>query len=153
MEALTETSYAAVGRVRCTAQRMHRNRFSITTDACTQSSEIAADPHRITRSVGRVTEVISGVWTELEALEMTMTYTPRDEIDRLTDGEGNRTWFARDAHGRLVRTYFPLQVRGSQHESYTDYEAYTYDAAGNMLTRRLRDGQVINMSYDQLNRV
>jgi len=37
--------------------------------------------------------------------------------------------------------------------STTDYEAYTYDANGNRLTLRKRDGSVIGYTYDALNRM
>jgi YD repeat-containing protein len=37
--------------------------------------------------------------------------------------------------------------------STTDYEAYTYDAGGNVLTRRKRDGLTLSFTYDALYRM
>jgi RHS repeat-associated protein len=40
-----------------------------------------------------------------------------------------------------------------QLDTTTDYEQLTYDANSNATQRRLRDGQLINYSYDNLNRI
>ncbi len=42
-------------------------------------------------------------------------------------------------------------TRGSP--STTDYETSTYDAKGDVSQTRLRDGQLINQTFDNLNRV
>uniref|UniRef100_UPI0025E76FE0 RHS repeat-associated core domain-containing protein n=4 Tax=Pseudomonadota TaxID=1224 RepID=UPI0025E76FE0 len=50
-------------------------------------------------------------------------------------------------------TSYPVTTAGSGTSSGSDYEQLGYDAASNVTSRRLRDGQVIGFTYDNLNRV
>jgi len=68
------------------------------------------------------------------------------------DAGGNVTKYAYDGFDRLSATYFPDKETKGQW-STTDYEAYTYDANGNMLTKRTRSAQTITYTYDALNRL
>ncbi|WP_447412407.1 RHS repeat domain-containing protein, partial [Clostridium perfringens] len=58
-------------------------------------------------------------------------------------GNGNVTTYAYDGLDRLSTTSFP---GGS-------FEQQGYDANGNVISKRLRDGQVIGYGYDALNRL
>ena len=46
-----------------------------------------------------------------------------------------------------------MATTGSNSSSSSDYEELTYDPSGNVLSRRLRDGQVISYQYDALDRL
>ena len=75
--------------------------------------------------------------------------------------------FAYDGHGRQDRWTFPSTMRPSNYDDSSqaaalatagavnpnDYEEYGYDAAGNRLTHRKRDGSVLAFQYDNLNRL
>lgn len=71
----------------------------------------------------------------------------------MTDGENNRTTYEHDGHDRLVRTRYPVPTQDAATSSTTDFEQLTLDANGNVTQRRLRDGQLINYSYDALERM
>jgi len=58
-----------------------------------------------------------------------------------------------DGLDRVVQQQYPLPAVGSAVSSPSDYEAFTYDANGNRLSVRRRDGQVIAFNYDNLNRM
>jgi hypothetical protein len=45
-----------------------------------------------------------------------------------------------------------VTAQGANSSSTSDYEQLTYDAAGNVTARRLRDGQSIGFTFDNLNR-
>lgn len=61
----------------------------------------------------------------------------------MIDGNGNVTTYGYDGFDRLLVTTYP---GGS-------FEQLSYDSAANIVSRRLRDGQIINYSYDALNRL
>ncbi|KRQ00644.1 RHS repeat-associated core domain-containing protein [Bradyrhizobium manausense] len=71
------------------------------------------------------------------------SYTPDGLIGGLTDAKSHVTSFAYDGFDRLSTTTYPL---GST-------EQLTYDADGNVLTRRTRAGATISYGYDTLNRI
>ena len=87
------------------------------------------------------------------AADETNTYSANGKLATVTDGENNRTSFDYDGHDRLVKTRYPVASVGALASSTTDFEQLTYDAVGNVTSRRLRDGQVINYSLDALNRI
>ena len=160
-QTLSETSYDGLGRPECSALRMDPGRFHISTNACQQSSQIAGTPDRIDRierdPAGQVTKVLAGVGAigpNLEGEpEVTTSYTANGRVHTLTDAENNRTTYEYDGHDRLRRTRFPLATRGALTSSTTDYEELGYDPAGNVVSRRLRDGQSIGYSFDPLGRL
>ena len=79
-------------------------------------------------------------------------YTVNGQIEMVMDAGGNVTRYAYDGFDRLSATYFPDKEQKGQW-SESDYESYTYDANGNMLTKRTRSGQVVTYTYDNLNRL
>ncbi|MGQ0558860.1 MAG: RHS repeat domain-containing protein [Sphingosinicella sp.] len=155
---LSQTSYDALGRVQCVAQRMNPAEFSsLPADACTLDTEGSFGPDRIVRTsytnAGEVSLVQSGYWTGAQADEVTTAYTSNGRVSHLIDAELNRTTYEYDGHDRLVKTRFPVTTRGANQSSTTDYEQLTLDANGNVTNRRLRDGQNIAYTYDALNRL
>ncbi|HEX8644908.1 MAG TPA: RHS repeat-associated core domain-containing protein [Allosphingosinicella sp.] len=175
VEALTEHSYDAIGRPRCTALRTDRSRFALAADACMQVSQIAGAPDRITRTVhtlaGEVAQVRTGVGVlgagGAGEAEITNGYTANGQRRFVIDGNGNRAEFRYDGHDRLARWVFPsaagaaafddasqataLATAGTLNEQ--DYESYGYDANGNRTVVRTRAGQEIGYAFDALNRM
>ncbi len=157
---LTQTSFDPFGRVQCVALRMNPTQFStasLPVDACALDTQGSYGPDRITRSyfdaAGRVTQVRTGYGVSgEEANEATTTYTANGQVETVTDAEGNRTTYEYDGFDRLYRTYMPHPTTDNT-SSTTDYEQLTYDAAGNVTARRLRDGTHIAFGVDALNRL
>ena len=53
----------------------------------------------------------------------------------------------------MSQTRYPFPTKGANSANASDYELLTYDPSSNVTQRRLRDGQLINFTYDNLNRV
>ncbi|HEU0099626.1 MAG TPA: hypothetical protein VFQ67_12735, partial [Allosphingosinicella sp.] len=156
--ALTQTSYDALGRAECVATRMNTAAYgSLPTSACSLGTQGGHGPDRIARSVfdsaGQQTQLQSAYGTSIQAADWTATYTSNGKLATVTDGEGNRTTYEYDGHDRLAKTFLPVSTKGAATSSTTDYEQLTYDAGSNVVSRRLRDGNGIGMSYDALNRL
>jgi RHS repeat-associated protein len=155
--AVTQYSYDPAERLECTAIRMNSAAFgSLPSSACAPGTEGGQGPDRITRNVydaaGQLLKVQKAYSTSLQQDYATYTYTTNGKIASMVDANGNKATMTYDAFDRQVQWNFPDKVTvGSV--STTDYEAYTYDANGNRLTFRKRDGSVISYNYDALNRV
>ena len=154
---LTQYSYDSSGRLECTAVRMNPAVYtSLPTSACTPGTEGSQGPDRITRTVydaaGQVTKVQKAYGTADQQDYAAYLYSDNGKQTRLTDANGNPASMTYDGFDREVQWNFPSATSlGSV--STTDYEAYTYDANGNRLSLRKRDGSVIGYTYDALNRV
>jgi RHS repeat-associated protein len=157
--AVSQTSYDALGRVDCTAQRMNPSVFgSLPASACTAGTAGTGGPDRIVKTsydaAGQVTKVETAYSViGQQADETTTVYTANGLVDYVIDAESNRTDYSYDGHDRLVKTQYPVPTKGANAASATDYEQLTLDANGNVISRRLRDGQTIGYTYDNLNRV
>jgi len=157
--AVTQYSYDADNRPTCTAVRMNPGVFSsLPADACTASTLNAANgPDRITKNSydanGRVTKVQTAFGQTEQADEVTTSYSANGQVASVTDGENNKTSYVYDGQDLLSRTYYPVPTQGSLTSSTTDYEQLQYDPASNITQRRVRDGQLINLTYDLLNRL
>jgi RHS repeat-associated protein len=114
-------------------------------------------PDRITQNIydaaSRVVQVKTAVGTLDAATEVTTAYTANGQVSSVSDAENNKTSYTYDGQNRLSKTQYPVPAKGSNASSASDYEQLTYDANGNVTQRRLRDGQLINYVYDNLNRV
>jgi len=169
--AVAHTGYDVLGRPECTAQRMDPSDWGAgAAGACFQdpsrSATFGADRiRRIERdAAGRTSRVLSGVGVlganlagEVEAAT---TYTPNGQVETLTDGENNRTTYEYDGLDRLGRTRFPVAAAGQNASSATDYEELAYESvaggtrtSGLVVSRRLRDEQVVGFQYDSLGRL
>jgi RHS repeat-associated protein len=83
---------------------------------------------------------------------VTYTYTADGKQEYVTDANGNRARFIYDGFDRLFQWNFPDKITVGE-TSASDYEAYQYDANGNRIYLRKRDGTVFTYGYDALNRV
>jgi len=156
--ALTQTSYDALGRVECVAQRMNSSIYgSLPSSACSLGTAGSYGDDRIVKTVydsaGRATQVKTAFATSIEANEVTSTYSNNGQVATVTDGEGNKTTYEYDGHDRQVKIRYPDTTKGAGTSSSTDYEQLTYDANGNVTSRRLRDGNSIGQTFDALNRM
>ena len=155
--ALSQTSYDALGRVDCSVQRMDPAVWTTQTAACTPQITGPNGPDRVTKTLysatSEVLTVQTGVGTADQANELTQSYNNNGTQATVTDGENNRTTYEYDGFDRLAKTRYPSPTQGALASSTTDFEQLTYDANGNTTQRRLRDGQLINYTFDNLNRV
>jgi YD repeat-containing protein len=156
--ALAQYSYTNTGDLECTAVRMNSATFaSPPASACSLGTEGSDGPDRITKLIydaaGQVLKTQVAVGTTVAADYQTNSYSNNGKLATITDGENNRTTLEYDGHDRLAKTRYPVTALGAVTSSTTDYEQLTYDANSNVTQRRLRDGQLINSSFDNLNRV
>jgi RHS repeat-associated protein len=162
--ALSQTSYDALGRTRCVAQRMNPATFaSPHTNACETGTEGSFGPDRISRigydGISRVTLVEAGVGTAAAANERATTYTANGQVATVTDANGNRTTYVYDGHDRLSRKRMP-DPSTPDTSSISDFEDLTYETVAGgtratplVVSRRLRDTRAIGYSYDALGRL
>ena len=154
---VTQYSYDAAGRLDCTALRMNSATWGSLPGACALAATGAAGPDRITRNTydnaDRLTKTQSAYGTADQADEVVAAYTDNGKVASVTDGEGNKTSYEYDGFDRLSKAYYPVATRGAATSSTSDYEQLGYDAASNVTSRRLRDGQSIGYGYDNLNRM
>jgi RHS repeat-associated protein len=169
---LTQFSYDANGRLECTAVRMNPAVYgSLPASACTLGTQGSNGPDRITKTIydaaGQVLQVRKAVGTPIEIADVTYSYTLNGKIKQVIDANGSRAELRYDGFDRQTRWVFPSTTRPASFNASTpatalssagalneaDYEAYTYDANGNRLTLRKRDGREIAFIYDALNRV
>jgi RHS repeat-associated protein len=156
--ALTHFGYDALGRLECTALRMNPGTFGSLSgaSACSPAPAGVFGPDRIVRrfynAAGQLTKVQTGVGTASQRDEQAFTYTGNSQLLTHADARGNLTTFQYDGQDRLYRTYFPSRVQAGV-SSGADFEQLSYDMAGNMVQKILRDGQAIGFGYDALGRV
>lgn len=173
---LTQYSYDPSGRLQCVAVRMNPAVFaSPPSSACTAGAQGSGvndfGPDRITKNVydaaGQLVQVRKAVGTSLEQAYATYSYTSNGKQEYVLDANGNRAKQEYDGFDRQVKWIFPSTSKPGAYNPATqatalasagalntsDYEQYGYDAAGNRTSLRKRDGQLINYSYDTLNRM
>jgi RHS repeat-associated protein len=155
--AVSQTSYDGLGRVDCAVVRMDAAQWASQTDACTPQTTGADGPDRVSKvtydNASQVTKVQTAVGTVDVSDEVTNTYSNNGQQLTVKDAENNLTTYVYDGHDRLSQTKYPSTTVGANTSSSTDYEQLSYDANSNVTQRRLRDGQLINFSYDNLNRM
>jgi|APFEC2959095171_1045051.scaffolds.fasta_scaffold00030_107 RHS repeat-associated protein len=156
VEAVTQYSYDAAGRLECTAVRMNPAVFgSLPASACTLGTTGNAGPDRITRhtydAANQLVKVEQGVGTDVRIDYTRYEYTLNGQQKAVIDANGNRAEFTYDGLDRRARWVFPSKTVVGQADS-ADYEEYTYDGNGNRTSLRKRDGRTIAYDYDALNR-
>ena len=154
---VTQFTYDDEGRQTCSAVRMNPAAYtSLPGSACDLGTEGIFGPDRITRNTydlaDRLAVIETGVGTSVAQTSRTQPWTPNGQVDWLEDANGNRSDYAYDGFDRLYRLYFPVTADGAHTASTTNYEEYAYDAGKNLISRRLRDGQTITFTYDNLDR-
>ncbi|HMG48235.1 MAG TPA: hypothetical protein VK614_12330, partial [Allosphingosinicella sp.] len=169
---VTQYSYDVLGRLECTAVRMNPAVFgSLPASACTLSTPGSDGADRITRNIydaaGQRLQLREGVGTSDEGTEATWAYSPNGKVTTVIDGNGNRAELRYDGLGRQDRWFFPSTTRPAAFDDSSpasalasaggvnadDWEGYGYDANGNRLQLRRRDGRVLVFDYDALDRV
>ncbi|MBA4163082.1 MAG: hypothetical protein C0510_00395 [Erythrobacter sp.] len=155
---LAQTTYNAASQVDCAAQRMNPAAFGSTpSSACTLGTEGSFGPDRIVKytydSLGRTTKATSAYGTSLASDEYTLTFTANGQLAAAKDAESNRTTYEYDGHDRNVKVRFPVSGKGLDTSSTTDFEQYTFDANGNVLTFRTRRAETLTLTYDNLGRL
>lgn len=160
-QSLMQYGYDLAGRLECSAVRMNPAIFAtITTPACALGTQgVGANDHgpdRITKlsydAVGQLIKTILAFGTADQADDTTNSYTNNGQLATVTDAESNRTSFEYDGHDRLSITRYPVAALGALTSSTTDFEQLTYDDNDNVSQHRKRDGQLVNFTYDALNR-
>lgn len=156
--AVSQASYDALGRIECSVQRMNMATFgSLPSSACSLGTTGSHGPDRIAKTsydaAGRVTKVQTAYGATEQADEVTAAYTNNGRTAYVVDAESNRTGYTYDGHDRLVKAEYPSATKGANAVNASDYEQLTYDANGNVTSRRLRDGTSIGYGYDNLDRL
>lgn len=158
IQTLTQTSYDGFSRMQCRALRMNGAVLgNPPASACALGTAGTEGPDRIERysydSRDRLVRRERAVGTNLAQIDVEYGYSGNQPMPTLiTDAKGNRARMVYDNLGRLSAWYFPSKTQSGV-VSTTDFESYTYDANGNRLTERKRNGQSIVYRYDALNRV
>jgi RHS repeat-associated protein len=155
---LTQYSYDDAGRLDCAAVRMNTVIYgSLPASACTLGTAGSLGSDRVTKftydNANRTTLVQTGYGTAQQANEVATSYTDNGQVAYVVDANGNRTTTEYDGHDRAVKTRFPVATKGANSSSTTDYEQLTYGDNVRVTQRRLRDGNTIAFSYDNLSRV
>lgn len=154
---VVQYSYDSAGRLTCRAQRMNPSALgSLPASACDPGTTGSYGPDRITRNVydaaNHVLQIQRGVGTPLQQNYATYTWSPNGKQTSVTEANGNLATMIYDGFDRQTAWNFPSPTTPGV-TSTTDYEAYTYDAAGNRTSLRKRDGRTITYGYDALNRM
>ncbi len=155
---LTQYSYDAAGRPRCTTVRMNAptTTTALPADACTPMSAGSYGEDRITsrtyNTADRLTEIWSAVGTGLAQQTAQFSYNPDGTVLWVEDASNNRTNYRYDGFGRRERIIYPSSTTPSTSNS-SDYELVTYDKNSNIKTRRTRRGETLTFNYDALNRL
>lgn len=154
---LQQVGYDAAGRPKCTTTRMNPTAFGGlpgSTEACAQTMPGAFGPDRIVQTVydvaNRPLSSVSGIGSGATISEA-ISYTANGQPKTLTDGKGNVSTYVYDGFDRVIRLCYPDSTLPCDAMA-TDYEAYDYDAASNVVAYRTRGGQTIGASFDHLNR-
>lgn len=155
---VSQYTYDSRNRLECTALRMNSAVWgSLPSSACSLGTTGSYGPDRIIRTVydaaSRPTQVQTAYATSDQANEATGTFNNNDTLSTLTDAEGNKTTYIYDGVDRLAQTFYPVTTAGSGNSSITDYEQLAYDAAGNVTSRRMRDGNSVGYNYDAAGRL
>jgi len=153
--ALVQTSYDAAGRVDCVTTRMNPATFaSPPTSACSAGTIGSFGPDRITKygydAASQLISTVSGFGGGSAAITERAAYSLNGKPISLTDGKGNVTTLIYDGFDRLARMNYPNAMGGGS--NINDYELYSYNAAGQLLTYRNRGGNTFTAGYDALGR-
>lgn len=168
--ALFQTSYDALGRPECVAQRMNPAVFGTvtSTSACALGTQGTGSgdygPDRIAKTfydaAGRIYRIKTAFGiTAQEVDEFTKTFTANGRLETIVDAESNKTTYEYDGHDRLSKTYFPDTSKGVGTSNSADYDQTGYESIASgtrtsnlVATFRNRGNQSIAFGYDALGR-
>ncbi|WP_082209329.1 RHS repeat-associated core domain-containing protein [Novosphingobium sp. B-7] len=164
---LTQYSYDVRGRLECTAIRVNQSTWgalpasacaqTATPPSCTDNTAInSANDDRITRNVydvsGQLIKVQKAYGSCIQEDYATYNYSANGKVISMTDARGYKASMTYDGFDRQTDWNLPSSSATGT-VSATDYEHYTYDAKGNRISLRKRDGSVITYAYDALGRM
>lgn len=155
---VTDRSFLDRGLADCTTVRMNMAALpaATATGACALGTQGLHGPDRITKNsydvAGQLLQVKRAFGTPLVQNYATYSYTPNGKPQFVTDANGNKAQFQYDGHDRQSHWYFPHKTAAGT-VSTTDYEQYGYDAVGNRMSVRRRDGRTLTFAFDGLNRM
>nr|WP_281174046.1 RHS repeat-associated core domain-containing protein [Methylomicrobium agile] len=122
----------------------------------TENLPAADGGNRITQTVynadDSVQRVNKAVGTGLAQSEATYTYSDNGLPLTVKDAKNNLTTYQYDGHDRQLKTFYPDKTTAGV-SSASDYEQAAYDANGNIVSLRQRNGQSLTLAYDNLNRL
>jgi RHS repeat-associated protein len=152
---LAQVSYDAAGRPECQVVRMNPAVFgSVGTNACALGTQAGYGPDRIVRTtydvLSRPLSTTSAYGVTGEAITESITYTDNGLPETLTDGAGNVSIIEYDGWDRASKLRYPNATPPGT--STTDFDEWTYDDAGNVLTESRR-GVSLTYDWDELNRL
>ena len=119
---------------------------------------------------GQLTRVMRAYGTGLQQDYAHYTYSANGQRLSVRDANNNRSFYVYDGFDRLCRLYFPVTTLGANAASLgtggaegsircgdsartsEDYEGYGYDPGSNRTALRVRSGETISFSFDNLNR-
>ena len=154
---VSDRSFDDGGRMICAATRLNLAALpAVGSSACALGTAGTFGPDRITQNsydaAGQLLKVTKALGTSAQSDDATYTYSLNGRPTSLTDANGNLMTMAYDGFDRQIRWTFPSPTTPGTVNA-ADYEAYGYDAAGNRLSFRKRDGSTLTYIYDNLNRV
>ena len=149
----TDYQYDNANRPHCTAVRMNPAAFN-TAAACSLTAAGTDGPDQITYYSYYVddqpAQVIQGLGTAAQRQAVNHGYNADGNLGVIADGNGNNTCIGYDGFGRISVIYYPSpSENGSCNTS--DYNAFSYDANGNLTAKRKRGGATLSFAYDALN--
>jgi RHS repeat-associated protein len=148
------TTYTPTGKVATVADAAN-DVVTSTYDPLDRVIEVTDPVGRKTRTVydaaGQVTQVRRAVGTPLEQIYAATTYSQNGQPLTVTDARGQVTKTIYDGFDRAIKVLFPDATPANDNDNL--YEQSTYNAAGNVLTKRTRAAQVMTFAYDNLNQL
>jgi RHS repeat-associated protein len=154
---VAENTRDAAGTLTRTLSRIYNTRGELTTqaDAADNPTDFTYDNKgnsaSVTDALGRVTDYAYDPLNRVErsrqdvggiGAESRFKYDALDNLTEVTDPKGLKTTYARNAFGQVL----------TQTSPDTGVTAFTYDSAGNALTRTDARGVTAQYEYDALNR-
>ena len=155
---VSQFTYDNANNLTCSAVRMNPALYgSLPNSACTLGANGSGPADMITfngyDAANELTQVTIGYGTAAQANYATTTYTPNGLVKTIADANNNLTTNLYDGFDRVSQVNYPSPTKGSNASNVSDYEAYTYQADGNVVSDRRRDGTSIAYSYDALGRL
>lgn len=154
---LSQVSYDGSGKPVCTALRMDPATFvSPSPYICTPQTTGSYGADRITKTTYNAGDQVTKVEQAYGTVDVInygqMTYTDNGKLQTLTDAKTNVTTYTYDKYDRPDQTQYPKKTGSGS--SSSDYQwNKIYDANSNVTEYQLRDGTVVTLTYDNLNRL